>query len=184
MRRVQGLAFNARAYELMWVLLVARLLKLLTRVGEIVLYREDPPNLAPDLATTAPQQTTAEIAAEIAGSLGLPEDDNTVLETSAAREGQAMNLVERQADASRRLVLKPLLADLALAAKDDPHAPCYSWAEAWDEIGTEAEVEAETDAETDDDDSDDDIGSEIEKKTKIRRLGNVRRGGGGYRATT
>ena len=123
-----------------------------------LLYREDPPNLAPDLATTAPQQTTAEIAAEIAGSLGLPEDDNTVLRETRAREFRhAMNLVERQADASRRLVLKPLLADLALAAKDDPHAPCYSWAEAWDEIGTEAEVEAETDAETDDDSS---IGSE------------------------
>ena len=45
-----------------------------------------------------------------------------------------MNLVERQADASRRLVLKPRLADLALAAKENPHAPCYSWAEAWDEI--------------------------------------------------
>ena len=27
------------------------------------------------------------------------------------------------------MVLKALLADLALAAKEDPHAPCYSWAE-------------------------------------------------------
>ena len=74
-----------------------------------------------------------------------------------AREASKASLA-MQADASRRLVLKPRLADLALAAKDDPHAPCYSWAEAWDEIGTEAEVEAETDAETDDDDSS--IGSE------------------------
>ena len=153
-RRVQGLAFNARAYELMWVLLVARLLKLLTRVGEIVLYREDPSNLDQDLAA-APQRSTAEITAEIADRLGLPEDSNTVLRETRAREFRhAMNLVERQADASRRLVLKPLLADLALAAKDDPHAPCYSWAEAWDEIGTEAEVEAETD------DDDSSIGSE------------------------
>ena len=31
-------------------------------------------------------------------------------------------------------MLKPRLADLALAAKENPHAPCYSWAEAWDEI--------------------------------------------------
>ena len=133
-RRVQGLAFNARAYELMWVLLLARLLKLLTRVGEIVLYREDPSNLDQDLAA-APQRSTAEITAEIADRLGLPEDSNTVLRETHTRENQdAKNEVERQTDASRRLVLKPRLADLAFAAKDDPHAPCYSWAEAWDEI--------------------------------------------------
>ena len=149
---------SAAIMELMWVPGGAPAQAVDPR-QRLVLYREDPPNLAPDLATTAPQQTTAEIAAEIAGSLGLPEDDNTVLRETRAREFRhAMNLVERQADASRRLVLKPLLADLALAAKDDPHAPCYSWAEAWDEIGTEAEVEAETDAETDDDESS--IGSE------------------------
>ena len=38
----------------------------------------------------------------------------------------------RHADASRRLVLKPRLADLAYALKEEPNAPCYSWAEAWD----------------------------------------------------
>ena len=131
-RRVQGLAFNARAYELMWVLLLARLLKLLTRVGEIVLYREDP---APGWATTAPQMSTAEIVAEVAGRLGLPEDHRTVLQTTHSREYQdTLNELARRAGESRRLVLKPRLADLAFAAKDDPHAPCYSWAEAWDEI--------------------------------------------------
>ena len=31
------------------------------------------------------------------------------------------------------MVLKALLADLALAAKEDPHAPCHSWAEYWDD---------------------------------------------------
>ena len=151
-RRVQGLAFNARAYELMWVLLVARLLKLLTRVGELVLYREDPSlDQDLDLATTAPQRSTADITAEIARLRSLPFDNNTVLQMTRdfeAREAVKASLA-RQANASRRLVLQPLLADLAFAAKDDPHAPCYSWAEAWDEIGTEAEVEAETD----DDDS-------------------------------
>ena len=55
-----------------------------------------------------------------------------------AREASTASLA-MQADASRRLVLKPRLADLAYAAKDDPHAPCYSWAEAWDEIGAEDE---------------------------------------------
>jgi hypothetical protein len=156
-RRVQGLAFNARAYELMWVLLVARLLKLLTRIGELVLYREDPPlDQDLDLATTAPQMSTAEIAAEIARIYRLPETHPTVLQMTRDREAQeaAKASLARQADASRRLVLQPLLADLAFAAKDDPHAPCYSWAEAWDEIGTEAEVEAETD------DDDSSIGSE------------------------
>ena len=148
-RRVQGLAFNARAYELMWVLLVARLLKLLTRVGELVLYREDP---APDLATTAPQRSTAEIAAEIAGRLGLPEDSNIVLQGTRGQESRdTLNELARRAVVSRQLVLKPLLADLAFAAKDDPHAPCYSWAEAWDEIGAENTTEDED--ETDDDDS-------------------------------
>ena len=134
-RRVQGLAFNARAYELMWVLLVARLLKLLTRVGELVLYRKDP---APDLATTAPQMSTAEIVAEVAGRLGLPEDHRTVLQTTHSREYQdTLNELARRAGESRRLVLKPRLADLAYALKEDPNAPCYSWAEAWGEIDAE-----------------------------------------------
>ena len=134
-RRVQGLAFNARAYELMWVLLVARLLKLLTRVGELVLYRKDP---APDLATTAPQMSTAEIVAEVAGRLGLPEDHRTVLQTTHSREYQdTLSELARSAGESRRLVLKPRLADLAYALKEDPNAPCYSWAEAWGEIDAE-----------------------------------------------
>ena len=134
-RRVQGLAFNARAYELMWVLLVARLLKLLTRVGEIALYRKDP---APDLATTAPQMSTAEIVAEVAGRLGLPEDHRTVLQTTHSREYQdTLNELARRAGESRRLVLKPRLADLAYALKEDPNAPFYSWAEAWGEIDAE-----------------------------------------------
>jgi len=134
-RRVQGLAFNARAYELMWVLLVARLLKLLTRVGELVLYRKDP---APGLATTAPQMSTAEIVAEVAGRLGLPEDHRTVLQTTHSREYQdTLNELARRAGESRRLVLKPRLADLAYALKEDPNAPCYSWAEAWGEIDAE-----------------------------------------------
>ena len=134
-RRVQGLAFNARAYELMWVLLVARLLKLLTRVGELVLYRKNP---APDLATTAPQMSTAEIVAEVAGRLGLPEDHRTVLQTTHSREYQdTLNELARRAGESRRLVLKPRLADLAYALKEDPNAPCYSWAEAWGEIDAE-----------------------------------------------
>ena len=134
-RRVQGLAFNARAYELMWVLLVARLLKLLTRVGELVLYRKDP---APDLATTAPQMSTAEIVAEVAGRLGLPEDHKTVLRTVHSREYQdTLNELARRAGASRQLVLTPRLADLAYALKEDPNAPCYSWAEAWGEIDAE-----------------------------------------------
>ena len=134
-RRVQGLAFNARAYELMWVLLVARLLKLLTRVGELVLYRKDP---APDLATTAPQMSTAEIVAEVAGRLGLPEDHKTVLQTTHRREYQdTLNELARRAGESRQLVLKPRLTDLAYALKEDPNAPCYSWAEAWGEIDAE-----------------------------------------------
>ena len=62
-----------------------------------------------------------------------------------------MNELARRAVVSRQLVLKPLLADLAFAAKDDPHAPCYSWAEAWDEIGAENTTDDED--ETDDDDS-------------------------------
>ena len=104
-RRVQGLAFNARAYELIWVLLLARLCKLLTRVGELVLYREDPPN-DPDLATK-----------------------RTWMETWPG--------FGCDPDASRQLVLKPRLADLAYALKEDPNAPCYSWAEAWGEIDAE-----------------------------------------------
>ena len=128
-RRVQGLAFNARAYELLWVLLVARLLKLLTRVGEIALYREDP---APGWATTAPQKSTAEIVAEVAGRLGLSEDDPVVFEQVAATEHARIQDASHPCQ-SRRLVLKALLADLALAAKEDPHAPCYSWAEYWDD---------------------------------------------------
>ena len=128
-RRVQGLAFNARAYELLWVLLVARLLKLLTRVGEIALYREDP---APGWATTAPQKSTAEIVAEVAGRLGLSEDDPVVFEQVAATEHARIKDASHPCQ-SRRLVLKALLADLALAAKEDPHAPCYSWAEYWDD---------------------------------------------------
>ena len=129
-RRVQGLAFNARAYELMWVLLLARLLKLLTRVGAIVLYREDP---AAGWGTAAPEQATAEIVAEVAGRLGLPEDHNTVLKTTQRREYQdTLNELARRAGESRRLVLKPRLADLAYALKEEPNAPCYSWAEAWD----------------------------------------------------
>ena len=34
-------------------------------------------------------------------------------------------------------MLKPRLADLAYALKEDPNAPCYSWAEAWGEIDAE-----------------------------------------------
>ena len=131
-RRVQGLAFNARAYELLWVLLVARLLKLLTRVGEIALYREDP---APGWATTAPQKSTAEIVAEVAGRLGplgISEDDPVVFEQVQAAEGARIQDASHPCQ-SRRLVLKALLADLAFAAKEDPHAPCYSWAEYWND---------------------------------------------------
>ena len=86
---------------------MARLCKLLTRVGELVLHREDPPN-DPDLATK-----------------------RTWMETWPG--------FGCDPDVSRGLVLKPRLADLAYVAKDDPHAPCISWAEAWDEIGAEDE---------------------------------------------
>ena len=138
-RRVQGLAFNARAYELMWVLLVARLLKLLTRVGEIALYREDP---APGWATTAPQKSTAAIVAEVAGRLGLSEDDPVVFEQVAATEHARIQAASHPCQ-SRRLVLKALLADLALAAKEDPHAPCYSWAEYWDDAADTSDDSAD-----------------------------------------
>ena len=77
-------------------------------------------------------------ARELDVRLGLPEDHNTVLKTTQRREYQdTLNELARRAGESRRLVLKPRLADLAYALKEDPNAPCYSWAEAWGEIDAE-----------------------------------------------
>ena len=44
-RRNRGVAYNGRAYELLWVLILARICKLLTRVAELVHYRHAPQDL-------------------------------------------------------------------------------------------------------------------------------------------
>ena len=100
MRRNRGLAYNGRAYELLWVLILARICKLLTRVAELVLHREAPQDLMADL--------------------GKHTHHSYFAQTTEAAIAAAM-LRERTYTAP--------LKDLAYSLKDDPYAQTYSWAE-------------------------------------------------------
>ena len=100
MRRNRGLAYNGRAYELLWVLILARICKLLTRVAELVLHREAPQDLMADL--------------------GKQTHHSYFAQTTEAAIAAAM-LRERTYTAP--------LKDLAYSLKDDPYAQTYSWAE-------------------------------------------------------
>ena len=100
MRRNRGLAYNGRAYELLWVLILARICKLLTRVAELVLHREAPQDLMADL--------------------GKHTHHSYFAQTTEAAIAAAM-LRERKYTAT--------LKDLAYSLKDDPYAQTYSWAE-------------------------------------------------------
>ena len=100
MRRNRGLAYNGRAYELLWVLILARICKLLARVAELVLHREAPQDLMADL--------------------GKHTHHSYFAQTTEAAIAAAM-LRERTYTA--------LLKDLAYSLKDDPYAQTYSWAE-------------------------------------------------------
>ena len=100
MRRNRGLAYNGRAYELLWVLILARICKLLTRVAELVLHREAPQDLMADL--------------------GKHTHHSYFAQTTEAAIAAAM-LRERTYTAP--------LKDLAYSLKDDPYASTYSWAE-------------------------------------------------------
>ena len=99
MRRNRGLAYNGRAYELLWVLILARICKLLTRAAELVLHRQAPQDLMTDLGYYGEQARPMQEAAEKA----------------------AATLRER--------TFTPTLKDLAYSLKDDPYAQTYSWAE-------------------------------------------------------
>ena len=100
MRRNRGLAYNGRAYELLWVLILARICKLLARVAELVLHREAPQDLMADL--------------------GKHTHHSYFAQTTEAAIAAAM-LRERTYTAP--------LKDLAYSLKDDPYAQTYSWAE-------------------------------------------------------
>ena len=100
MRRNRGLAYNGRAYELLWVLILARICKLLARVAELVLHREAPQDLMADL--------------------GKHTHHSYFAQTTEAAIAAAM-LRERKYTAT--------LKDLAYSLKDDPYASTYSWAE-------------------------------------------------------
>ena len=100
MRRNRGLAYNGRAYELLWVLILARICKLLARVAELVLHREAPQDLMADL--------------------GKHTHHSYFAQTTEAAIAAAM-LRERKYTAT--------LKDLAYSLKDDPYAQTYSWAE-------------------------------------------------------
>ena len=100
-RRNRGVAYNGRAYELLWVLILARICKLLTRVAELVHYRHAPQHLMTALG--------------MYGNYSEPE------RAEAARA--AAMLRERTYPAT--------LKDLAHILKDDPYAQTYSWAEYW-----------------------------------------------------
>ena len=100
MRRNRGLDYNGRAYELLWVLILVRICKLLTRVAELVLHREAPQDLMADL--------------------GKHTHHSYFAQTTEAAIAAAM-LRERKYTAT--------LKDLAYSLKDDPHASTYSWAE-------------------------------------------------------
>ena len=99
-RRNRGVAYNGRAYELLWVLILARICKLLTRVAELVLHRQAPQDLMADL--------------------GKHTHHSYFAQTTEAAIAAAM-LRERTYTAT--------LKDLAYSLKDDPYAPTYSWAE-------------------------------------------------------
>ena len=106
-RRNRGVAYNGRAYELLWVLILARICKLLTRVAELVLYRQAPQDL---MAATGQNGNYDEAWLNA----------QKVAAAAAARRLRARTYTTT-------------LKDLAHSLKEDPYAQTYSWIEYWDD---------------------------------------------------
>ena len=106
-RRNRGVAYNGRAYELLWVLILARICKLLTRVAELVLYRQAPKDL---MAATGQNGNY---------------DEAWLNAQKVAAAAAARRLRARTYSAT--------LKDLAHSLKEDPYAQTYSWIEYWDD---------------------------------------------------
>ena len=113
MRRNRGLAYNGRAYELLWVLILARICKLLTRVAELVLYRYAPQDLMAAIGQNGDYRSEP-------APWGVRLHTQKVAAAAAARRLRARTYTAT-------------LKDLAHSLKEDPYAQTYSWVEYWDD---------------------------------------------------
>ena len=108
-RRNRGVAYNGRAYELLWVLILARICKLLTRVAELVLYRHAPQDLMSAIGQNGDYRSEP-------APWGVRLHTQKVAAAAAARRLRARTYTAT-------------LKDLAHSLKEDPYAQTYSWAE-------------------------------------------------------
>ena len=112
-RRNRGVAYNGRAYELLWVLILARICKLLTRVAELVLYRHAPQDLMSAIGQNGDYRSEP-------APWGVRLHTQKVAAAAAARRLRARTYTAT-------------LKDLAHSLKEDPYAQTYSWIEYWDD---------------------------------------------------